>query len=479
MNKKNTRPILSKTSKTDVRVRRCKIGEDISFQIECNDLKTTYKAYAYYKEHLKELKDIIDSDIIIALDTNLLLNLYKMSFKERSEFLRFINKNSNRIIITNQVEIEYLRHRVNYIQDLHRTLKEIKTNAKKSIDTLKKSCELATNQLSQFSKSKIVFNDIPLAKEHVEKIIKYIDENSFTNAYKEKLDELYAPLNDILEEGVNKLLSNAVYEIDDPVMASLGNIYILDKLSEEELAFIQELYNKLLETYDKKKTETTEKDNFTFPGCGDRKKIKEENNPCGDLTIYHELLSYMYTHKKDVVFLTRDVSKSDWIRDDGKPFNHYIVDIYRNTEHMLYICNAEKFIPLTFASIVDTDNHETDDDLLIDTKEENSNTQDQVKINDEKEEVEVEDVEINVPYLREITEERFIDELKTAQSWANEYGDKYVSKQYFIYKILGHKHFNYNTSLEVLAQLVTNGIVTEYTENRDGNEFTCIKLCPL
>lgn len=185
----------------------------------------------------------------------------------------------------------------------------------------------------------------------------------------------------------------------------------------------------------------------------------------------------MYTHKKDVVFLTRDVSKSDWIRDDGKPFNHYIVDIYRNTEHMLYICNAEKFIPLTFASIVDTDNHETDDDLLIDTKEENSNTQDQVKINDEKEEVE--DVEINVPYLREITEERFIDELKTAQSWANEYGDKYVSKQYFIYKILGHKHFNYNTSLEVLAQLVTNGIVTEYTENRDGNEFTCIKLCPL
>lgn len=133
MNKKNTRPILSKTSKIDVRVRRCKIGEDISFQIECNDLKTTYKAYAYYKEHLKELKDIIDSDIIIALDTNLLLNLYKMSFKERSEFLRFINKNSNRIIITNQVEIEYLRHRVNYIQDLHRTLKEIKTNAKKAL----------------------------------------------------------------------------------------------------------------------------------------------------------------------------------------------------------------------------------------------------------------------------------------------------------------------------------------------------------
>lgn len=71
-----TESMTIKTNKENI------IGEDFCFQLQCNDLKITYSAYEYYKSHLKEPKDILKEQVVIALDTNLLLNLYKMSIKE-------------------------------------------------------------------------------------------------------------------------------------------------------------------------------------------------------------------------------------------------------------------------------------------------------------------------------------------------------------------------------------------------------------
>lgn len=45
-------------------------------------------------------------------------------------------------------------------------------------------------------------------------------------------------------------------------------------------------------------------------------------------------------------------------------------------------------------------------------------------------------------YFKELTEDIFLDELSTCIKWSNEYGDKYVSKDYFIYGILGIKDMN-------------------------------------
>lgn len=462
----------NQTMKRDKRI----IGDAFCFSVLCNDLKTTCRAYEYYASHRKELKDIIDSDIIIALDANLLLNLYTMSFKERSEFLRFIDKNAKRIVITSQVEIEYLRHRVNYIHKLQNLLNQLQNNPKTCIDNLKNACDNAINQLSQFEKTKIVANDIQEAIEPIKSIKKFIESKSFDEEYKNKIDELYAPLHDIIESGVNKLLSTAVCELDDPVMKSLEKVDILKTLSDDELLYIRNLYDKLLSQYNNVKGDTKMKDYYAFPGCGDRGKLKEENDPCGDLIIYHELLSYMYTNNKDVVFLTRDIKKSDWIKDDSSPFNHYIVDIYRNTQHMLYICNAEKFIPLTFASIVDADNQEMDGDLSDNSTKSEIDECNPMNPLVEQMDDNTDECKIKIPYLRTIPEDRFIDELRTAQSWAEKYGDKYVSKQYFIYKILGRKRFDYQESLNVLAKLLQDKRVEEYTEHRDSNDFSCIRI---
>ena len=254
------------------------IGKDFCFQLQCDDLRTTYSAYEYYKSHLKEPKDILNEQVIIALDTNLLLNLYKMSIKERTEFLRFIDKNANRILIPAQVEIEYLRHRINHIQDFRRTLQELKTTAKKHINTLKDACTTASSQIKEFGNKKIIVNDIPAAKEKIQKLVEFIDEKSFTDDFKKELDEIYNPLEETLTKGVDLLLEQAVYELDDPVMASLSKANILKKLTDEEISYLKDHYDSLLKIFNEKKILRKKKRIIHFQGVEIVIKLKQVMN---------------------------------------------------------------------------------------------------------------------------------------------------------------------------------------------------------
>ena len=54
--------------------------------------------------------------------------------------------------------------------------------------------------------------------------------------------------------------------------------------------------------------------------------------------------------------------------------------------------------------------------------------------------------------------------------------DGYVSKTYFIYGILGPKHFHYGDSKAVLEELKEKGYIEEYTEHKDERELTCLKI---
>lgn len=63
------------------------------------------------------------------------------------------------------------------------------------------------------------------------------------------------------------------------------------------------------------------------------------------------------------------------------------------------------------------------------------------------------------PFFKSVTRDVFLSELHTCVRWANEYGGKYVSKDYFIYGILGHKGYEFAKSREMLDTLVEEKIV--------------------
>lgn len=471
------------------------ISEQFCFHRHYSDISGAYGAYAYYNDHKRTPKELYGSNTPIAIDTNILLNLYKISFKEREEFLRFIEKNAYRIIIPAQVQLEYMRHRVNHIQTFQKTLKELEPQAKVIYETLRKSYKTATEQLKQLGNRKIVSNDMPEVMEYIGKVQQFIEDHKFTEEYLDELAKLFNPLFENLKVGVDASMRQAVYELDDPVLSSLSKTQIQQQLSQPEMDFLQEKYHQLLEEYGKHKDVPAETIYYTFPGCGDRFKEKDGLDPCGDFYIYHELLAYMRRNNQDVVLLTNDVTKSDWICADKKPFGHYIVDTFINTGHMLYIFNARDFTPLTFEAVAENEEEGRDDDVSPEsptTEEmaksgelqvvnlEESKLQNEY-INNQSNNAEVEDLKIEsedeqvYSYYRDVTPERFLQELDAAESWAKDFGDGCVRQDFFIFTVLGHKNFKYRTSRKMLDRLKNEGQIRVVEKEEGDKKYKCLE----
>ena len=483
------------------------INEGFCFHCHYPSISGTQNAFAYYKDHKKLQNELYKSSTPIAIDTNVLQELYSISFKERTAFLKFINENAHRIIITAQVQKEYMNHRVDAIQSFIKTLKEVEGFPKKIQDALKQAFDVALSQLKTNGNRPIVSSDMAGVPDYIKEIREFLEQNKFTEDFLTNLDAKFEPLIESVKKGVEQSLCKAVYELDDPVLAALSKTTILKDLNPEEKDFLIGKYQSLLDEFNIYKPDNARKDLYTFPGCGDRKKIKEGRDPLGDFFIYHELLSYMWHENKDVVFLTNDVTKSDWIQQNGKPFNHYIVDTFINTGHMLYIFNARDFTTLSFEAVAEVDSTEADD-AIGDDKETSDvtpvipETPDETNVNDASEGATTpassemmpsggdEDVRTEIPdgvsqqpavvnpnysYLRTISKERFLQELETAELWASSYGDGYVNKDYFIYTILGHKRFDWDSSFVVLDDLLKEGLVTIVEEEHDDRIIKCLK----
>lgn len=474
MNKKNSKKLIGHSVQQ-------KVCENFCFHTLCGDIKLTQSAYDYYERHLIELKNVISSDVILAFDTNLLLDLYKMSNTERGEFLKFMDNNAHRIIIPSQVEIEFMRHRLEKIEAFQLQLKSLKDQAKQFVTNLKKANKTAALQLKQLSQNSLIKNDMADVIPLIETLKKYIEENDSSDEFKNKLDELVEPVSKALNDNIDKLLPLSISELKDPILHSLCKTHILKSLSEEELIFIKDKYYRLLGEFNKHKLDGENKKHpYCFPGCGDRRKINDGFDPTGDFIIYHELLAYMRKENKDVIFLTRDIAKSDWVKVDGNPFNHYIVDVYRNTRKMLYIFNAEKFIPLTFMPVIGN-SEQNDEEGCIGVNEEVGATQivseDNAKIEseddlkDNKPEGSIE--EPKLPYLKDIDEDRFMYELSIMESWTKVNGQGFVTVYWLIYQILRRKHFDFHTSKKVMFKLRDEGKIELY--HVDGNKNLCIR----
>ena len=73
---------------------------------------------------------------------------------------------------------------------------------------------------------------------------------------------------------------------------------------------------------------------------------------------------------------------------------------------------------------------------------------------------------------REISQLAFLSNLKTCIAWAESYGAQYVSKDYFIYCILGRKKYEFESSRKVLDELIREQQVEIYKQ--DDKE--CLRL---
>lgn len=294
----------------------------------------------------------------------------------------------------------------------------------------------------------------------IEPIEAHISQSEFSEDYKLELDELFAPLESKLNEVIEALSPNFLSESKDRVLQALSKTIILPALPTNELEYLKNHYVELLKNFEDNKN-TSLIDAYRFPGVGDRGKQKQNKDPFGDFIIYHELLDFINRRQSDVVMLTNDITKSDWLKADKSQYEQQIIDTYLHTGHMLYICNVADVLPSIFNGMEqEGDECSEDEELDVADDDHDSPIPENTRLS----------------YLRDITEERFLEELKSAKFWTDKYVNGYVSESFFIYNWIGRKHFYYQSSKNMLNSLVEKGIIEVVYKDIDGKNIRCLQI---
>jgi cold shock CspA family protein len=302
----------------------------------------------------------LDKSIPIILDTNVLLAYYGLSQVEKEKLIKVLDDNKDRIFLTSQIEKEFLRNRIKVINnDFFNPLKVIHSNFSSTYKEIK-------NKFKSFMESnkKLLSNDYPsIWASLIEK--------------QNKLNEIFAD-DDILSEDLAQAIKvmatdNKNIYVVDKLLEVCAKFKIIPPLSDEEVKFIEGQYDNLWDEYDKikkdepkvKKDESNERKNepkvkkdeikreIIFPGCGDK---GNKDYPYGDFIIFHEILKFMAggkdeSDKTDVIFLTYDKEKGDWIHSDLSPIIHYIEKVFFLTHKTLFIIHAEEPLKISFENI--------------------------------------------------------------------------------------------------------------------------------
>ena len=311
-----------------------KIDKDFSFDSSAHmSINSVKEALNKYSENFENAKNL-NSNIPIFLDTNVLLNYYGMSSSEKTKLIEFLNEKSDVIIITKQIEKEFIRNRVSVINDYFSSLKKIKTVVEKDlINDIK-------NKFNSVLGNKILKEDYSdywnLINNQLEKLNKELFEE----------DTAKSKLFDSIDEQIKV---NKHIKIEDNVLDTYQNFTVTESLDENELTFLKSEYKRLLALY--KDTKETVRWKLAFPGCGESKELDKAD---GDFIIYHEILKYMKKNKTDAILLTNDVTKDDWISKKNEPFIHYIEKTYLNSNQNLYIFEAQRLLAdISFENIYD------------------------------------------------------------------------------------------------------------------------------
>ncbi|MDR0262374.1 MAG: hypothetical protein LBJ04_04035 [Sphingobacterium sp.] len=285
--------------------------------------KRGYHDLRKYSICLKEYHKNIDKEIGLEtstplfLDANVLLRYYEISLAARKKLLTFIESNMKRIVLTYQVQQEFLKNREEVIDNFFKDVTaKIPGNFTSEV----------LNKIHNFlNQNKVILKDYPdfesdisNAKDNLEKARESIDVKikTVSNDYKK-------------------------LKFEDPFLDIINKCIILDGLDQEYLTSIKSEFDDLKkDTKDVSSESISKNRKMIFPGLGDIKKKPE--NPYGDFIIIHEIMKYMVDNSTNAVFLTFDATKKDWMSASKEAYLHYIENVYYNTGKIINILDADR-----------------------------------------------------------------------------------------------------------------------------------------
>ncbi len=266
-------------------------------------MRESYRAYTGFpKAHYEALW----RDATIVPDTNVLLDLYRLSEQSRDELLELFKKLSKRLWMPYQVGAEFHDNRIGIIEE------QIK-----HYDALQKRIGDAERVLNTAFES----HRHPFVRDG--DLIK-------------KSQELFREMRKAADTSKEKTLGwyQSEREFVDPVLAALEGLFAGKVGITPDRKGLDEMYRKADERFPRK----------IPPGFRDGDK--DGNRKYGDFVIWQQLIAYSFGTKKPVIFVTND-RKEDWWQKAGDRIlgpNPELVNEFANETHQAFhAVTADRF----------------------------------------------------------------------------------------------------------------------------------------
>jgi len=262
----------------------------------------------YYSPTEDEYKKLWNEGLIV-LDTNVLLNLYRLPTSARNEFISVLEKIKDNLWIPHQVALEFQRNRLTVI-----------TTERKSTDTALKESKDFINKVRsiinslELDKRELDIKSAPLLENIQQTESAIID--AISKTHEAKLD---ISTTDSIRDKIDEILNNRIGEAPFDQAA-------LDQLtSAGEDRFTDKIPPGFL---DAEKDKNPNGANFIFNGIKYQRKF-------GDLILWRQIIKYAKEANKESVLLITGDQKEDWWRiEQGKtisPHPELMAEIKRET----------------------------------------------------------------------------------------------------------------------------------------------------
>jgi hypothetical protein len=231
----------------------------------------------YYKPTEEEFKKLWEN-CIFSFDTNILLNVYRYSPESRERLFEIWRRLDDRIWLPHQIALEYLQERLDVISHQSKPYKELQ-------EMLDASSKSFADKIGEFSRrhSFSSYTD-------TNKLLKILEDAH--SQIKNALNASGASYPDLLES--DKFWDDITQIFDGKV----GEPY-----SEEDLS----------KCFKKAKNRVEQKQP---PGYKDSAKSEPERY--GDVIIWFQLIDYVKSQKKPLIFVTDDEKEDWWLKHKHK-----------------------------------------------------------------------------------------------------------------------------------------------------------------
>lgn len=276
---------------------------------------------AFYKEE----------DYLYVLDTNALLKTYSFDSDSFNKLKIFFESNKGKIFATRTIEIEYIRNRES-VGNSYAVVSK-----KKFVEAFN---EIGNTINSLYSNASFDYSYLMKDSKELCEKIKALHDN-----YKAVLNDVSNYENSISKDDAETFKMECFKMI-------VENVDFTTSLTKDQYVCLKKEYEEL---FKKSKDKNNKEFLPIFPGRGEKKQINED----GDYLIFHELLEIAKNKHKNIILLTNDVAKNDWVDKSGKTFEGYQIMFYAITGHSFIVHKYDDFLK---------DKVQIDSLLLQDTK---------------------------------------------------------------------------------------------------------------